>query len=57
MKKILSLLSTSPDLLTYPNPQQDYQNTKGRDVDDQESLHGSTRSQPTIALLPFGDVY
>lgn len=43
------LQSTSPDLLTYPKPQQDYQNSD-------RPLKANTQSEPTVALLPFGDL-
>jgi starch synthase len=49
MKKFSRLLSTSPDLLTYPNFKQDEKNSD-------RPLLTKTPSQPTIALLPFGDL-
>ncbi|WP_243713993.1 glycosyltransferase family 4 protein [Nostoc sp. 106C] len=49
MKKFSRLLSTSPDLLTYPNFKQDEKNSD-------RPLLTNTPSQPTIALLPYGDL-
>ena len=49
MKKFSRLLSTSPDLLAYANSNQDENNSD-------RSLLTNTPLQPTIALLPFGDL-
>lgn len=48
MMKFSSKLSTSPNLLTYRSPKPD-ENNSG-------SLLTNTPPQPTIALLPFGDL-
>jgi glycosyltransferase involved in cell wall biosynthesis len=46
---------TSPNSLRYSNSQLDSQNTKYRDIDDHELLTNA-QLEPTIALLPFGDL-
>jgi glycosyltransferase involved in cell wall biosynthesis len=55
MKKFSRLLNTSPDLLTYSNSGLN-QNIKRSDANDQESRLVNTQSEPTIALLPYGDL-
>lgn len=55
MKNFSKLLNTSPDLLTYSNSGLN-QNIKLSNANVQESLLVNTQPEPTIALLPYGDL-